>query len=205
MKKLYILLLTGILCCSVFNSHAESSSGFYAGLRNTRYIYGGYRFSDNFKVELNHSLFSEKIGYQAVGAKFGYARSIAKFDLGASVSGSTAWNGSYGIVSGAIDVRYNPLNVLSFEGTLSPLYDSGYGYNTCFSVGAAVNITRQINIMARYTTIPDYRKSEKRIRGGFGFKVKNLYVEPNVSVPVSGSEKFKNLRVLVNFNYCFIK
>ncbi len=205
MKKFHILLTVCLLCLSAGNTRAESSSEFSVGLRNTRYIYGGYKFCDNFKVEINHSLFSEKIGYQAVGAKFGYSRTLSKFDLGASVSGSTAWNGSYGTVSGAVDLRYTPLNVLSFGGTLSPWYDSGYGYKTCFSIGASVNITSQINVMARYTTIPDDRRAERRVRVGFGFKVKNLYVEPNVSVPVSGSEKFKNMRVLINLNYRFIK
>lgn len=198
MKRTFILaiaLTVWALCLS--------ASGFEAGMRNTRYIFGSYSMSNGLRFEINHSLFSEKLGYQAVGARIGYTRSSGIFSYGAHADASTAWNGSYRIVGATIHGMIAPGKIFFAEAALNPHYDSGYGYNTCFKIGVGANITRQISIMAAYTTIPEYRKSDKRLRGGFGFKVKNLYVQPNLSVPVQGESKLKNIRVLFDFSYKF--
>ena len=87
---------------------------------------------------------------------------------------------------------------------MNPHYDSGYGYKTCYNAGLGVVITSDINIFGRYTTIPEYRMSEKRAHIGLDFHVKNLNVIPVLSIGTTATESgSKNLRVLMSFNYRF--
>ena len=56
--------------------------------------------------------------------------------------------------------------------------------------------------MAQYTTIPEYRLSEKRVRAGFIFSYKELQVTPMLSIPVG--EEIKSMRILCSFQYKFL-
>ena len=56
-----------------------------------------------------------------------------------------------------------------------------------------------MGLIGQYTTVPEYRMSEKRIRAGFIFKDNNLSVSPIMSIPAK--KDFKSMRVLVSMDY----
>lgn len=173
------------------------------GMHNTRYIYGEYEFGQNYHVGINHSVFSEKFKFQQVGISVRYTGDYKILSYSATAYAATAWNCDYKIVGGKVAMTLTPLSLLHICGSVNPLYDSGYKYKTCFSVGGEVDLSKNISVGACYTTIPDYRKSEKRVHGSFTFHVGGLSVRPTLSLPVAGEQKFKGLRVMASFNYRF--
>lgn len=196
MKRIFTLIL---FVSSILASFAQID----AGLCNTRFVYGAYTFADHYRVALRHSVFSEKIGFQQIGLSAEYFGNVSKFDYNIKIYGATAWNGDYQQAAAVASLTYSPLSLLHLTGRINPLYDTGYKYKTCFSLGAAVDLNKSIDVRTSYTTIPDYRKSEKRVHAGFGLRSGQLSVIPEVSIPVAGEQKYKNLRVLVSLNYRF--
>ncbi len=176
---------------------------FSVGMRDNRFVYADYTLLNHYVVKVEQSLFSEKIAYQYARIYVGYKRSWKMLDYGAYAYFGSAYNGSYRSTGAMIMARGSFFSRIMIEGKLNPHYDSGFGYKTCFYVGAGISITRDIDVRAGYTTVPEYRMSEKRVRMGLGFHAAGLTVEPAVSVATSGASKAKSLRVLMNFNYRF--
>lgn len=174
---------------------------FGVGIRDNRFIYGDFTFCKNYEVKLEHSVFSEKIGYQYLRAYAGYKGSWKTLDYKALAYFGAVYNGSYHSGGGMAQLRYRLIDRIVIDAVLNPHYDSGYGYKTCFSAGGGVIITRNIDILAAYTTIPEYRMSEKRVHVGFDFHVKGLSVTPALSVAADGDSK--TIRALMGFRYQF--
>ncbi|MDE6464103.1 MAG: hypothetical protein K2L16_05680 [Muribaculaceae bacterium] len=196
MKKTLLTLILALVALT-------ASARFSAGIRDSRYVYGSYIPLPGLSVGLNHSLYSEKAGFQRVGLHVGYGMDFAKgFHWHATAHAATTWNGNYQLVDADITMAYT-YRRLGLKAGIQPRYDSGLGYTTCWQAGASLRIVKQISILAAYTTIPEFRMSEKRLRGGFSFNVANLTVTPELSVSLDRSTRFKNLRVLMSMNYNF--
>ena len=190
-----------ILCCfCIINAHAQ----FSAGIEDSRYAYGSYRFTNGIAFKIEHSIYSEKMGFQRLGFHVEYGNIIAygvrwETDL----FGATTWNGNYQVVGGRLTLKYNYHHNFGVETTVNPRYDSGLHYKTCWKVGISQKIIDHIDIILGYTTIPEFRMSEKRLRGGFVFKVNKLKVSPELSISMQKETRFKNMRVLMSMNYEF--
>lgn len=196
MKK-SILSLLFLLAC--FCADAQ----FSIGLRESRYAYGSYRIVNNLSVKVEQSLYSEKLVFQRIGIGAEYYMTLPYgFQWSADLMGATTWNGNYQVVDLDLSVLYR-YRRLGLEATIDPRYDSGLGYETCWQVGGLLQIIRPIAFVARYTTIPLYRMSEKRIAGGLEFKESKLSVRPELSFSLEKATRFKNIRVLVSMNYDF--
>ncbi len=197
MKNFTATILLALIAC--FSAQAQ----FNVGIRDTRYVYAGYTWDKKFSVQLEHSIYSEKMQYQYVRLYAGYQHTF--FDnLSFKVSpyyGMT-WNNNYRNGGVLFDLSYNYKRA-GVYGILNPHYDSTFHYETMFRLGAKFDITRQIAVCADYNTIPVYRQSEKSVRAGFDFKVKNLSVSPMLSIPVAGNQKLNYVSVLLSFNYVF--
>lgn len=189
---LFILLLAPVC----------AKAQFEAGLRNSRYLYGSFTLKKHYSFGLEHSISADRIGFQQIGVSFGYDNQWKDLEYGASVKGATSWNGDYQIAGLNVHAAYSFLNRLQVFGQLNPLYDTDYDYKTCFAAGAACKIVNGISVFASYTTIPDYRKSEKRVHAGFMLKSGHLYAEPALSIPV-GDDSFNSVRVLVSLGWRF--
>ncbi|MCM1033243.1 MAG: porin family protein [Odoribacter sp.] len=191
--------LTCVALCGI----QASAQYFSAGIRDSRYIYGQYDFSNGLDIRVEHSVYSEKIGFQRIGASVGYHRELgAGFSGDAEISGATTWNRNYQVVWANVGVDYNYRRI-GISAAIRPIYDTGLHYTTTWRVGALVRLNSHIDVRAAYTTIPEFRMSEKRVRGGFGFNVGKLSVVPEVSVSVDHNTVFKNLRVLMSMQYKF--
>lgn len=181
----------------------KANAQFAVGIEDSRYVYGSYRLKNGIDFKLEHSLYSEKMGFQRLGLHVGYEKSFPHgFMLETDVWGATTWNRNYQVVSCEVTLNYF-IHGFGAKATINPHYDSGLKYNTCWCIGVSQKIINPIAITLQYTTIPVYRMSEKRIDGGFEFKVKNLTVSPKLSVSAQKETRFKNMRVLMSMNYEF--
>lgn len=183
-------------------SVASDAQG-YIGFRDVRYVYGGYQFKFGMYMDVEHSIFSEHIGYQKGRLNVGYKHEWKYIDLNAKIYGSSLWNGNYQDAGLLILGIAKPFKIWTVDATVNSHYDTGYGYHTCFSLGTGIKVNKNITMLAHYSTLPEYRESERRVRVGVNFKVRNLEVQPEVSVPVEG--KAKTIRVLFGMKYTFKK
>lgn len=82
-----------------------------------------------------------------------------------------------------------------------PMYDSGMGYNTCYTVHAACRVIQEAALVLDITNIPEYRMVEHRIVPGILFRAHKLWVRPELSIPLNDNVQFT--RVLISFRYNF--
>ena len=192
-----ILLLNCILLCCSNNLYSQLN----VGLRDNRYAHIAYEFKNDWEAKLEHSIYSEKIGFQKIRAYMTYSHTWSNFTLKANVYGSTLWNAGYQDFGANLSAGYRILKLWNIEATVNPHYDTEYNYKTYFNVSTDVQIIKNLGIIAQYTTIPEYRLSENRVRAGLLFSYGGLYVTPMLSIPVDG--EVKSLRVLCSFEYKF--
>lgn len=196
MKKIIIF---AILILSAISASAR----FSVGMTDSRYVYGIYTPVKHLDISLQHSLYSEKFGFQRIGVGVDYGMPFGKgFRWEAGAFGATTWNRNYQVVGAHASLGY-AFKRLGLLAKIQPYYDSGLGYNTAWMAQASCRIIDSMSILAGYSTIPEYRVSEKRIRGGFEFRVAQLKVRPELSVSLDGNTRMKNLRVLMSMQYDF--
>lgn len=172
----------------------------YMGMRDNTYGYVGGLINKKFDIILEHSLYSEEIAYQKVRLYVGYKHNTNNYDFAALTYLSSLWNGVYNDFGGIINCTYRVNGILSGEASLNPHYDSGNESGFYYSIGASCKIFRHIRLKSSYTTIPEYRVSEKRIRAGLSFDVGQLRVEPCLSIAAEGKS---TVRSLCSFEYIF--
>lgn len=193
---IYCLLLTLLF---PVNIKAQIS----AGVDESTYIYGKYHFNGNLNIKLQHSLYSEKFGFQRVAVGIGYHKHLPYgFNCNFGLTGATTWNGNYQVVFSDILLGYNYRRI-GCNVIIQPRYDSGLGYETCWGGSISYKVITPLSVIVGYTTIPQYRMSERRISGGLEFRVMNLTVTPKVSVSLQNNSLLKNMRVLMSMNYNF--
>ncbi len=196
MKKLSLIL--AFLTVTV-----AACAQFGAGIRDSRYVYGVYSPVTSLGIMLDHSLYSEKMGFQRVGLGIDYSMRFGEgFKWQAGVYGATTWNRNYQVfnVHTMLGYQYRRLGITA---VLQPHYDSELKYTTTWMAQADVRMINNICFLVAYTTIPEYRLSEKRLRGGFEFQVSKLKVRPELSFSVDKNTSFKNMRVLMSMHYDF--
>lgn len=195
--KRYVFLLS-CLCMAMM-----ASAQFSIGMRDTRHVNVGYTCRDHYFVQLEQSIYSEKIQYQYarlyVGCKWDI---LPSFHVEGKAYYGMAWNNYYRNLGLQVSGSYR-WKFLQPYAVLNPHYDSYYDFQMLYRGGAAFHVTRQLAVKCDYTTIPAYRESEKRVRLGLGIGVENLYVEPMCSVPAEGDNKMKSWRVELSLNYIF--
>lgn len=180
----------------------SAAAQFGIGLRDTRYVNVNYTFARYFNLELEHSVYAEKFKCQHIRFAAAYTRDVSNWRFQAKPYFGTLYNGNYYDLGALATVQYRPIERLALEGTLNPHYDSGLKYKTCFRVGATCQVYKALSLVAQYSTIPEYRESEKRVRAGLRFDVDHLWVMPLLSIPVE-SGKTKSIRVAVGCGYQF--
>lgn len=208
-KALKLISWIILIFSTYYNGRAEEIyqtvpvSQFSVGIDNTRLIYGKYTYKNHLSAKLNVSAYSEKISFQYVRGTIGYKNSLKCFNFEGSYFFGSALNRFYYNTGANITGEVILIKRLLLDATLSLWYDSGFGYKTCWEGRIGCKITDHINIRLGYTTIPEYRMSEKRFIGGFDFHVSNLYVSPYITAGTKSSEGGKNIRVGFGFEYKF--
>ncbi len=199
MNILRKILFTTVCSITALAAHSQIR----VGLHNTRFAEVSYTLKGHYFFQLSHSLYSEKPAFQEVKFTFEYLNAWHELHYAGAAYGSTTWNGDYQTAGARVSGKYTLAERFHILATLNPHYDTGYGYNTCFAAGASVNFMRAIALRLQYTTIPDYRMSEKRLHAGFDACVGGLSVSPILSIPLEGSSQLSKFRVLVSCAYRF--
>lgn len=191
MKKVLLFLLF------VYSSNLYSQ--IKIGLRDTYYAQVGYDVNTNYEIGLEHSLYSEHMRFQKIRLLVGYH--YTKNNAGISVVPyfSSLWNGYYQDYGAYLTGNVRLVKHLYASAVINPHYDTGIKYMTNYCLGLRVGSYYGISIVGEYTTIPQYRVSEKLINMGVEVKIGTLWVRPELSLPVSGERKTG--RVICSFGY----
>lgn len=188
------------MCATTIKAQVE------VGLRNNRYVHAGYLYRGHWGVEVEHSLYSETIGYQYVRIAGGYLAKVSGVYFYVAPFWGTTWNGFFWNSGAFLGARYrlpDGIRWLGVNAMVNPRYDSGIHYDTCWRVGLDFFINSEISVEADYTTVPEYRVSEKLWRLGVRFTSGRLSVTPRVTMPADGRDRNTHLQTLVDFSYQF--
>lgn len=172
------------------------------GMRDTRYINVSYSFFDHWSAKFEHSVYSEKFSHQYIRLYLAYSHHLCAFTFsGESYFGMT-YNNSYRSLGFNIDAEAKITSWLFVGAGFTPHYDSGMGYKSLYKGYVGFNCSKNIAIIGCYTNRPEFRMPEKRIRGGVRFMVHKLWVQPEISIPVTNSEG-KSIRFLASMGFKF--
>lgn len=171
------------------------------GLRDNQYVTVGYTYKQSWNVKLEHSIFSQKFSTQYVRFMLGYKHRWNRVSVNAQPYYGTIYRGDFHNAGIMLNGRWQVLKRWNVECTLNPHYDSEYDYTTCVLFGTGLHLYKALSAVLQYSTIPEYRMKEKRIKAGLHFAVDKLRVFPMLSIPVDGSGK--HVRVLCGFEYEF--
>ncbi len=196
MKLKRIMLTAALIAVGYFLAEAQC----FIGMRDARYVNAGYSFSNGLTVGAEHSIYSEDFEYQKIRIFAKYYHAWENMSISTSVYGSTLWNRDYQDYGGAVTLRYNLLKIWGIEASINPHYDTHYGYMTCYTLGSDVRIIDNVALVGQYSTIPEYRLDEKRVRVGLRLTKGNLSITPMVSIPV-GNDSQEEVRMLCNCSY----
>ena len=194
MRK-WILVVLSIAYCPTVEAQVA------VGLRDNRYGFISYTHQEHWLLKLEHSIYAEKFSFQKIRLAIGYQHRHDNFIWGVSPYFSTLYNVDYQDFGTFINGEYQPIKGIALKGVVNPHYDSGYDYTTCFQAGVSVYLYKGMGAEMHYSTITEYRISEKRIRVGLTFSEGNLLVSPLISVPAEGN--VKSIRVLCGCSYTF--
>jgi len=211
MKQRCCILLFMLMAVLV-KSNAQISVGF----RNSHFASVQYTFANHTAVAVEQSLFAEKLQCQHIRLYGIYPplQLTSRINLSGEAYFGTTYNGSYQDMGAVVTANANIFHGNNEKATgrtniyasVNPHYDTTLKYKTCFAAGFETHLCRSISFVSEYTTIPEYRQSEQRLRCGFRFFIMSqnygsLSVQPLVSIPLE--ELPQNSRFHVNFTYTF--
>lgn len=171
----------------------------YLGLRDSRYAGIGYVFSSKYDLKIEQSIYPEDLEYQYFRLNANAIFSSANLMLSYKLYYGLLYNRDYYDVGGNFRIAYDFMKRLNTYADLNPHYDSGYSYKMNYGFGLKVRVYKGAGLVAGYSTIPEYRQSEKRIRAGLIFEENTLSVSPMISLPAE--KELTTMRVLVSINY----
>lgn len=208
MEKVEIILwrMAAVLIVAISGFSSAHGAGKWelgAGVRDSYHIFFRTAYNGHAFVAAEHSIYSYDAKYQYWRLYAGGMASVpyAAFE-GCAFYGRT-WCGNYWSAGALLTARVLPPGPVKVFATLNPLYDSGLKYHTCFAAGASVRIFKPVSLLASYTTIPEFRESEKRVRAGVEVRVGGLAVTPELSIPVNPVNRSRKLRLLMSFSFTF--
>lgn len=193
----WIMVVSAIFMLSAVSVSAQV----VLGLRDNQYVSVGYTYRQSWSVKLEHSVFSQEFSTQYIRFMLGYKHCRNRIAIEATPYYGTLYHGDFYNVGVMFSGHWQMLRKWGIECTVNPHYDSGYDYKLCFSMGTNLHLYKAISVVFQYSTIPEYRMKEERVKFGFEFKVNELCVVPLLSIPMDSSGK--NMRILCNLKYQF--
>lgn len=169
------------------------------GVRDNEYARVGYQDRRNWYIIAEHSVFVTKLKNQTINGYAGYKGEVGKFEYNGCMYGGMNYAGLYRMAGIITEVKYPILTWCNVFGGIRPHYDTSYGYNTAFRAGLSFAIHKAISLRGELTSYPEYRLCEKRIKVGLDFRILELSVSPELSVPLEGN--IENIRLMLGFRY----
>lgn len=178
------------------------------GMRENKYINVAYTLNNNYQFKIEHSIYASKFKEQYLRIYIGYKKSLnKKWKISAIPYFGTTYNSSYFNCGCIINANYNILKWLYLQTNINPHYDSFFRFKICYANNINIYLNKHIDFFCEYTTIPEYRESEKRCRTGLIFHMNipgtrtELSVLPMLSVPIEN--RIRTLRLQTNMNFTF--
>lgn len=204
MKLRFLIVIIGALLS--LNGWAQNDSllshSVFVGLRDNKYGYIGYQ-SRNWSVGLENTMFIRGFDEQYIRANGGFRQGLGVWGINFTADAFVGANYKGRFYDCGLKVALEkPIGRFSIGVGVMPIYDSGFGYNTCYSVNMACRIIQEASIVVDITNIPEYRMTEHRIVPGLLFQARKLWVRPELSIPLTDNIRFT--RVLVSFRYDFL-
>lgn len=201
-----IKVLLAIFC--LFNSTLVLSQVF-VGLRNTRYVNFGYMYADHWSIKAEQSINSGNLDYQNMRIYLGGQDSLFQncLFLSASPYGGWGWNRDYYMFGSLFQAKYYVGKYIALEGLYNPHYDSWYDFSNCWMSGCSVKLIDEVGFTLKYSTLPEFRVPEKRVRAGLVFNVLNLNINPECSLIAQNDVRasLKAMRMCIDMRYVFKK
>ena len=195
MKKRVLLLFIGIISFLSVWSQNDSlqSKSIFVGVRNNKYASIGFQ-AKNWSVGLENTIFIRHLNEQYIRANgaFRYSTGVWGVKFSAEAFFGTNYAGRF-YDSGLKIGLDKKIGRVEFGAGVMPMYDSGMGYNTCYTVHAACRVIQEAALVLDITNIPEYRMVEHRIVPG---------IRPELSIPLNDNVQFT--RVLISFRYDFL-
>lgn len=191
MKKFLIIFL---LFTSV--TFAEFNLGF----RDNRYGLIGYTNS-LLKISLEQSIYCEKPGFQKTRLYVGVERNLDLFGFEILPYYGSLWNRDYYDYGVFVKGNFRIKPVLNVRAALNLNYDSYYEGDIGSLLGVDVHLWKSISLFGQYSSIPEYRRFEDRIKLGLIIKENKLQVSPAISLPIE--DEIKTFRLMCDFEYLF--
>lgn len=176
-----------------------SQSYVIMGIRDNSYAQIDYSYRSKYYIKAEQSLFIAKAKNQTLCLYLGYLGKYRNINYNCSIYKGIHYNNYFGTMGGFIDIKTKFWDILDFYLGLRPHYDSAYKYKTCYKIGLGLNFHKEITFVTIYQNYPEYRLCEDRINTGLKFKVNNLVVFPNISIPIHN--KKEDIRLLLSFGY----
>lgn len=203
MKKRVLLLFIGVISFLSVWSQNDSLQfkSIFVGVRNNKYASIGFQ-AKNWSVGLENTIFIRHLSEQYIRANgtFRYSTGVWGVKFSAEAFFGTNYAGRF-YDSGLKIGLDKKIGRVEFGAGVMPMYDSGMGYNTCYTVHAACRVIQEAALVLDITNIPEYRMVEHRIVPGILFRAHKLWVRPELSIPLNDNVQFT--RVLISFRYDF--
>ena len=204
MKKRVLLLFIGIISFLSVWSQNDSlqSKSIFVGVRNNKYASIGFQ-AKNWSVGLENTIFIRHLNEQYIRANGTFRYSTGVWDVKFSAEAFFGTNYAGRFYDSGLKIGLDKkIGRVEFGAGVMPMYDSGMGYNTCYTVHAACRVIQEAALVLDITNIPEYRMVEHRIVPGILFRAHKLWVRPELSIPLNDNVQFT--RVLISFRYDFL-
>lgn len=202
-KSRYLFLWVILMVNSI-----SVSAQISVGMRETKYVNVAYTLNDKYLFKIEHSIFVSKFKQQYIRTYVGYKHLFSdKWSISTIPYFGITYSSSYYNLGCIMNVKYDISKWLSLQANINPHYDTFYKSEICFANNIKIYLNKYIYFFGEYTTIPEYRESEKRCRTGLIFHMgipgtkTELSVLPMLSIPIEN--KIKTLRIQTNMNFTF--
>lgn len=178
MKKRVLLLFIGIISFLSVWSQNDSlqSKSIFVGVRNNKYASIGFQ-AKNWSVGLENTIFIRHLNEQYIRANGTFRYSTGVWDVKFSAEAFFGTNYAGRFYDSGLKIGLDKkIGRVEFGAGVMPMYDSGMGYNTCYTVHAACRVIQEAALVLDITNIPEYRMVEHRIVPGILFRAHKLWV-----------------------------
>lgn len=197
--KLKIYILIAIINLFGINKVAGQENTLLLGVRDNVFAKIGYVHKNNWFIIAEQSLFISDIKNQVINGYTGYKSTWRNLSYKGCIYGATAYNKNYTAYGIIAEANCNTGKYFNFIAGIRPHYDSTYGYVTGYKGEACFKFHENITLKSEITNYPEYRFCIHRFKAGLIFKVFNLSVTPEISIPLK--DYYENIRMLISFNY----
>lgn len=209
MRKILVLLFSCIATSTFaqFSSPIPSkNNGVTIGLKKNYSAFIEYGWKSGFYMGAKHTVIADRVDYQSFRFVCGYGWTTPYVQFSISPFATSDWKSSFWNMGASLNVSCECFSGhVSMGAEYLPYYDSALDWQSGWALSGAVNLTKELSLIAEYSRRPDYRIAYRRVYVGASFHVSNLVVAPMVEFPLyDAGFHASHSSVIVSMAYRFI-